>query len=323
MRGNLAAMRKRLLLLTLLAAGPASAQSIGLAAEPNFVIAENGHAFFTLQEAVRAIGDGQGTIRISPGRYEECITQDGGAIRYEAEQPGTVIFDTVTCEGKAAFVLRGRSAHVEGIVFQNMQVPDRNGSGIRVEQGALTVRETMFRNSESGILSALDHDGPIRVERSTFSGLGRCDDDVDCAHSIYVNGSGPVSIANVRFERGRGGHYVKSRSPRIEVIDSSFDDSQGSSTNYMIDLPVGASGTIARNMFVQGPNKENHSALIAVAGEGHEHDTRSLVIAGNQADVAPGFRQRTVFLADWSGSPVRLEGNQLHRQIAPSERRRR
>jgi len=317
-------MKKHLALLALLlAAPPATAQSYGPPATPSFSIAETGAMFFTLQEAVRAIGDGQGTIRIAPGRYEECITQDGGAIRYVAVQPGTVIFDTVTCEGKAAFVLRGRSAHVEGLVFQNMQVPDRNGAGIRIEAGELLVRESLFRNSEQGILGAIDHDAPVRIERSTFSGLGRCDDEYDCAHSIYINGSSSLTVANVRFERGRGGHYLKSRSRRIEVVDSSFDDSQGQDTNYMIDLPVGASGTIARNMFLQGPNKENYSALIALGGEGDDHDASGLVIAGNQADVAPGFRQQTVFLADWMGSSARLENNKLHRQIRLSERRRR
>jgi hypothetical protein len=318
-----ASMKIRAALLALLAAGPASAQSIGPAAEPRFVIAERGEAFFTLQEAVRAVGDGRGTIRIAPGHYEECITQDGGEIRYVAEQPGSVVFDTVTCEGKAAFVLRGRSAQVEGIVFQNMAVPDRNGAGIRIEQGDLLVRESLFRNSESGILGANDQTGTIRIERSTFSGLGRCDDEYDCAHSVYINGKGSLSVANTRFERGRGGHYVKSRAPRIEVVDSSFDDSAGRATNYMIDLPVGANGTIARNMFVQGPNKENYSALIALGGEGEENETSSLVITGNQADVAPGFRHRTFLLADWGGWPVRLEGNQLHRQIAASDRRSR
>lgn len=316
-------MTKRFLLIALLAAAaPASAQSTGPAAEPRFAV-EGGQTFFTLQEAVRAIGDGRGTIRIAPGRYEECITQDGGEIAYVADEPGGVIFDTVTCEGKAAFVLRGRAATVEGLVFQNMQVPDRNGAGIRLEQGNLTVRETLFRNSESGILGSNDQRGAIRIERSTFSGLGRCDDEYDCAHSIYINGAGPVSVANTRFERGRGGHYLKVRSPQVDVTDSSFDDSAGSATNYMIDLPWGSSGTISGNSFVQGRNKENYSAFIALAGEGDENGPSRLNVVNNQASLVPGLQRRTVFLADWSGSPVRLEANRLSDQITPTERRRR
>lgn len=315
-------MTKRLALIALLAAAPASAQSSGPAAEPRFTI-EGGQPFFTLQEAVREIGDGRGTIRIAPGRYEECITQDGGEIAYVAEQPGAAIFDTVTCEGKAAFVLRGRAATVQGLVFQNMQVPDRNGAGIRLEQGALTVRESLFRNSQSGILGSNDQQGAIRIERSTFSGLGRCDEEYDCAHSIYINGAGPVSVTASRFERGRGGHYVKSRSPAIDVSDSSFDDSAGTATNYMIDLPWGANGAIARNIFVQGQDKENYSAFIALAGEGDENSPSRLAVTGNTASLVPGLRRRTVFLADWSGSPVRLDANQLGDQITMSERRER
>ena len=316
-------MTKRILIIALLAAAaPASAQSTGPAAEPRFAV-EGGQTFFTLQEAVRAIGDGRGTIRIAPGRYEECITQDGGEIAYVADQPGGVIFDTVTCEGKAAFVLRGRAATIDGLVFQNMQVPDRNGAGIRLEQGNLTVRETLFRNSESGILGSNDQRGAIRIERSTFAGLGRCDDDYDCAHSIYINGAGPVSVTNTRFERGRGGHYLKVRSPQVDVSDSSFDDSAGTATNYMIDLPWGSSGTISGNSFVQGRDKENYSAFIALAGEGDENGPSRLNVMNNQASLVPGLQRRTVFLADWSGSPVRLEGNRLGDQITPTERRRR
>lgn len=316
-------MTKRFVLLALLATGPAAAQSTGPAATPNFTVQESGEVFFTLQEAVRAVGEGRGTIRIAPGRYEECITQDGGDISYVAERPGSVIFDTVTCEGKAAFVLRGRAARVEGIVFQNMTVPDRNGAGIRIEAGTLVVRETLFRDSESGILGANDQSGAIRVEKSTFTGLGRCDDDYDCAHSIYINGAGPVTVFDTRFERGRGGHYLKVRSPQINASNNSFDDSAGRATNYMIDLPYGANGVIADNVFVQGRDKENYSAFIAVAGEGHENDTSRLVVRGNEASLVPGLTRRTVFLADWSNSPIRLEGNRLGDNIRPTEQRRR
>ena len=63
------------------------------------------------------------------------------SIAYVAREPGTAIFDGVACEGKAALVLGGRSARVEGIVFQNIRVPDANGAGIRLEAGDLVVRE--------------------------------------------------------------------------------------------------------------------------------------------------------------------------------------
>jgi hypothetical protein len=158
------------------------------------------------------------------------------------------------------------------------------------------------------------------IERSTFSRLGRCDRGLSCAHSIYINRFGSLRIVRSRFERGAGGHYVKSRSPRVEIVDSSFDDSGGRQTNYHIDLPNGASGTIARNSFLQGPSKENYSALIAVAAEGIEQPSR-LAVTGNQASVAPGFTKNTFFVADWSGDTIRLDANKIGQRITPFERR--
>jgi hypothetical protein len=308
------------LTVALAAASPLFAQD---GAAP-FTIRESGQVFATLQQAVDAIGGGRGTILIAAGRHRQCAAQKAGDITFAAAKPGTAIFDGVACEDKAALVLGGRSATVEGLIFQGIRVNDANGAGIRLEQGALTVRESLFRDSESGIMSAnSEAGGPILVERSTFSGLGRCDRGLSCAHSIYIGeyGGGSLTVRRSRFERGRGGHYVKTRAPRIEVTDSSFDDTGGSTTNYMIDLSTGASGTIARNVFVQGKNKENYSALIAVAGEGRDNPSAGLSVDANDASLAPGMDKPTVFIADWSGDVTRIGTNRLGARIGKYEKR--
>jgi hypothetical protein len=311
-------MRALLPFLALAAASPLLAQNTNAP----FTVKESGRGFATLQEAVTAIGDGRGTIVIAPGRHRVCAVQDAGEVTFTAERPGTAILDSTACEGKAALVLRGRIAKVEGLIFQGITVPDANGAGIRMEKGRLEVRESLFRNSESGILSAADPSGSILVERSTFSGLGRCDRGLSCAHSIYIGEFGSLEVRRSRFERGTGGHYVKSRAARIEVTDSSFDDVEGRTTNYHIDLPAGASGTVARNVFVQGRNKENYSALIAVAGEGRRNSSAGLVIADNDASLAPGMDKATVFVAEWGGSEItRIERNRLGPRIGRYETR--
>lgn len=303
------------LALVLLAA-PLAAQQSGAP----FTVEESGRGFATLQEAVDAIGEGAGTILIAPGTYRMCAVQRAGRIRYAAREPGSAIFDGVACDGKAALVLGGREARVEGLVFQNIAVPDRNGAGIRLQAGNLLVRESLFRDSEQGILTANDPRGAIRIEQSTFSGLGICVPDGDCAHSIYIGDYGSLAVVRARFERGRGGHYVKTRAPRVEIVDSSFDDSEGRATNYMIDLSHGAAGTIARNVFVQGRDKENYSALIFVGPEGARNSSEGLAIADNEASLAPGARG-TTFVADRSGDGVSIERNRLAPRIARYERR--
>jgi hypothetical protein len=308
-------MKKLLLAGLALLAAPLAAQGRG-----PFVIVETGQGFARLQQAVDAVGDRDATIRIGPGRHRDCAVQTAGRIAFVAAEPGTAIFDGVPCEGKAALVLRGRGARVEGLTFQNLRVPDGNGAGIRLEKSNLHVIETLFRDSEEGILSGDDLASEVRIERSTFSGLGRCDRGLSCAHSIYIGKFGALKVIRSRFERGRGGHYVKTRTPRVEILDSSFDDSGGRTTNYMIDLSNGSSGTIARNSFVQGRYKENYSGLIVVGAEGVEHPSR-MAITGNQAGTAPGFDKQTSFVADYSGDAIRIAGNKLGPRIKEFERR--
>ena len=291
---------------TALLASPLVAQREG-----GFTVERTGHAYARLSDAIAAIGGGDGTIIIAPGSYRQCAVQDAGRITYRAATPGQAIFDGVACEGKAALVLRGRAATVEGIVFQNIRVPDANGAGIRIEKGDLTIVDSMFRNSEQGILSADDPASSIRIDRSTFSGLGRCDRGLSCAHSIYLGHYGALIVTRSRFERGAGGHYVKSRAPRVSITESSFDDTAGHTTNYMIDLPAGAVGEIARNVFVQGRDKENYSAFVAVAAEARENPSAGLSIVGNQASIAPGIDRESTFVVDWSHERLALGANRL------------
>ncbi len=297
-----------------------AAQALAAGDAP-FTITETGKSYWRLDDAVNAVGDRDATIRIAPGTYKDCAIQERGRIAFVAAEAGKVVFDGGTCEDKAALVLRGRGATVDGIIFRNMRVPDANGAGIRLEQGPLAVTNAMFLNSEQGILTADDQSATIRVDRSTFSGLGRCDRDMSCAHSIYIGQYGSLIVTRSRFERGNGGHYVKSRAIRNEVTDSSFDDSKGRTTNYMIDLSAGSIGTIARNVFVQGTNKENHSAMITVAAETRDNPSRGLVIADNTASLAPGVSWSTVFVADWSHEPLAFGANKLGKGIKAFETR--
>ncbi|WP_292939065.1 MULTISPECIES: right-handed parallel beta-helix repeat-containing protein [unclassified Novosphingobium] len=304
------AFKPALAAIGMIAAIPASALWAQGARAPYTVI-ESGRSFAALQEAVNAIGEGTGTIRIESGTYRDCAVQVAGDVGFVAQVAGQTVFDGAACEGKATIVARGRSTRVEGLIFQNITVPDANGSGIRLERGNLTVRQSWFRDSEQGILSADDPTAAVLIEKSTFSRLGRCDRGLSCAHSVYFGDYGSVTIRRSRFEAGRGGHYVKSRAGRIEVTESSFDDTAGSTTNYMIDVPAGATGRIADNVFVQGRDKENYSAFIAVAAEGRVHSSAGLSIAGNNARFAPGISRSSAFVADWSGDPLAIGGNAL------------
>lgn len=285
-----------------------------------YTVAETGRSYGRLQEAVDAIGGGTGTIRIAPGTYRDCAVQSAGRVTFVAETPGKSVFDRAICEDKATLVLRGTASRVDGLVFTHMEVADGNGAGIRMEQGDLSVANCMFLDAQSGVLSANDLNGAIRIDRSSFAGLGK-DPTGNGAHGIYIGGHGSLTVTRSRFERGNGGHYLKSRVPQVEIVGNSFDDAQGRHTNYAIDLSWGARGRIADNSFVQGPAKDNYSTMITVAPEGAQNSSAGLVIENNRAWLSPGFDHDTTFVGNWSRDAVTVRNNQLAARIEPYARR--
>ena len=147
------------------------------------------------------------------------------------------------------------------------------------------------------------------------------DGTATCVGGSYACDYGSVTVTRSRFEQGRGGHYYKSRAGRNVVVDNSFDDSKGRATNYMIDLPNGGGGEIRDNWFVQGADKENWSALIAVGAEGAQYSADGLVIEGNNARLAPGLGRNPAFVADWTGHDILIRGNTLGTGLKRYERR--
>lgn len=301
------------------AALAASATQAQQASAP-FTIQETGEGYGSLDDALQANRGQDFTVLIAPGVYRECAIQQAGRVTFKAVRAGTAIFEGA-CEGKAALVLRGGGSVVDGLVFRGIRVPDGNGAGIRIEIGDLIVRNSMFLDSQEGILGGTDEASNVTIDRSTFSGLGQCHETEDCAHSVYLGSRGTVTITNSRFERGQGGHYVKLRVPRVLITDNSFDDSAGTRTNYMIDLPEGATGEIARNTFVQGPRKENWTGMIVVAAEQQKYRSAGLSVHDNVASLAPGQSKSPAFVANVSGERLAVGTNQLGAGVRAYETR--
>ncbi|KQN25698.1 hypothetical protein ASE86_05680 [Sphingomonas sp. Leaf33] len=309
--------RPALALAAVVLASPLAAQQAGAP----FTVQETGQGYATLDEAVGSIRMDRGTILIQPGTYRECTVQAGGDITFKAVQPGSVTFDGSPCEGKAIFVLRGRSSTVDGVIFRGVRVPDGNGAGIRTEMGNLTVTNSMFLDSQEGILGGEPTNQQIVIDKSTFSRLGTCDEAPDCAHAIYLANKGSVTITRSRFEKGTGGHYVKLRVPNVRIVDNSFDDTGGSKTNYMIDLPEGGTGRIADNSFVQGRNKENWTGFIVVAAENRTYRSTGLQVEGNDARLAPGETRSPAFVASYSRDALAIGENRLGAGVRKFETR--
>ena len=59
----------------------------------SFTVLETGRGYGSLQEAVDAIGDREGTVIIAPGNWSECAVQSEGVVHFRAAEAGKALLD--------------------------------------------------------------------------------------------------------------------------------------------------------------------------------------------------------------------------------------
>ena len=138
------------------------------------------------------------------------------------------------------------------------------------------------------------------------------------ASCVLREGSGTIGTAGLLAE---GSDPLKARAAEVVIEGNSFDDANGRTTNYMIDRPAGSVGRIADNWFVQGRDKENYSAFIALGAEDILHPSAGLRVENNEARFVPGLSRNSVFLADWTASRIVMQGNKLAAGIKQYDQR--
>ncbi len=228
-----------------------------------------------IADALAAARDGD-VVAVMAGTYENdfatvdaavTIVGVGGVAHLKATRP--------IPNGKAILVVRD-DVVIEHLAFSGARVPDRNGAGIRHEAGNLTVRHSLFRDNENGILSGAGAGAVVRVVESEFADNG---DGSGYTHGIYVNRADRLEVVDSWFHGTRVGHHIKSRAAETVVTGSRLVDGDGTAS-YSIDLPNGGRGLVRGNLIVQGKRAQN-PALIAYGAEGGLWPDGSLRVEGN------------------------------------------
>jgi hypothetical protein len=222
------------------------------------------------------------TLLLAPGVYKECAAIRGSNITIKAERPGTAIFDGVSCDGKAILVLKGNQISIDGLVFRNATVRDRNGAGIRGEGVGLTVRRSTFANNENGILYGVSTPGVVTIEDSVFDGNGTCEGSGGCSHGIYINQVTQLIVRRSTFINTHVGHHLKSRAKSTLIENCVIDDHDKGNSSYLIDIPSGGALVVRGNLLIKGPRTDNSTAFIAFAMEGQKNPSPPPLIERNR-----------------------------------------
>jgi hypothetical protein len=232
--------------------------------------------------AMAATGANDGDVLLlAPGVYKECAAIRASNITIKAERPGTAVFDGVACDGKGILVLKGNRTVIDGLVFRNATVRDRNGAGIRGEGAGLTVKRSIFTNNENGILYGVNAPSNVLIEDSVFDGNGTCEGSGGCSHGIYINQVSQLTVRRSTFINTHIGHHIKSRAKSTLVENCVIDDHKGNSS-YLIDISNGGALVVRGNLLIKGPRTDNSTAFISFGMEGMKHPSPPPLIEQNR-----------------------------------------
>lgn len=186
-----------------------------------------------------------------------------------------------SAEGKAIWVVRstpeGSDIRIENIEFRGARVADRNGAGIRFEQGRLHVLRCVFVDNENGILTTGFPEAELRIEDSDFSDAPAA---TPLPHLLYVGAIGKLTVTGSRFRNGRDGHLIKSRALVSEIRQNVLVDGPGGAAAYELEFPNGGQVTVVGNRIGQGAGTSN-PAIVSFGTEGYGQRALSFVFNDN------------------------------------------
>ncbi|MGQ9917651.1 MAG: right-handed parallel beta-helix repeat-containing protein, partial [Bryobacteraceae bacterium] len=181
--------------------------------------------------------------------------------------------------GKGIWVVVGDGIVIENIEFSGARVPDRNGAGIRLDSGNLTIRNCVFHDNENGILGGFY--GRVLIEHSEFYDNGHGD---GYSHNIYLNAIEEFTLQYSASRRSRVGHLVKSRAARNYILYNRLTQETGTGS-YEIDLPNGGLAYVIGNTIQQGETTQNRG-MLAYGNEGLTSSAPSQLYVVNNTFVS-------------------------------------
>jgi hypothetical protein len=179
-------------------------------------------------------------------------------------------------EGKAIWVVRGGHVAVENLEFIGARVSDRNGAGIRLEKGHLTIRNCRFIDNENGILTS-SSDSTLTIENSEFGHNGAGDGQ---SHNLYVGAIRKLTVTGSYFHHARVGHLLKSRAVENHILYNRLTDEVEGRASYELEFPNGGIAYVIGNIIEQSATTSN-SNIVSFGAEGYKHPANELYLINN------------------------------------------
>lgn len=181
-----------------------------------------------------------------------------------------------SAEGKAIWVIKRGRVIIENIEFVGARVADRNGAGIRFEQGHLTVRNCLFFDNQNGLLAS-GGDAELEVEMSEFGYNGAGDGQT---HHLYAGTIKSLMVTGSYFHHANAGHLIKSRAAKNDIRYNRLSDESGGRASYELEFPNGGVAQVVGNI-IQQTARGGNSTLISFGAEGYRWPLNALYLVHN------------------------------------------
>lgn len=180
-------------------------------------------------------------------------------------------------QGKGLFVTTGRRQRIEGFDFVGAAVPDRNGAGIRLEAGSLTLVDCTFTDNENGVLTANDESIELDIVDCDFGPILPREGKT---HNLYVGAIRRLAVSGSYFHHGLHGHLLKSRAALNHILYNRLSDEIGGRASYELEFPNGGVAVVMGNLIAQSSTTEN-SHVISFGVEGAKWARQALYLVNN------------------------------------------
>ncbi len=180
-------------------------------------------------------------------------------------------------QGKGLFVTVGRRQRIEGFHFTGAVVPDRNGAGIRLEAGSLTLVDCTFSDNENGLLAANSDTIELDIVGCDFGPIAPREGQT---HNLYVGAIKRLSVTGSYFHHGLHGHLLKSRAALNHILYNRLTDEIGGRASYELEFPNGGVAVVMGNLIAQSSSTENPH-VISFGVEGANGPRQALYLVNN------------------------------------------
>jgi hypothetical protein len=239
----------------------------------------------TLAEASRLAKDGD-VVEVDAGDYQRDVAvweQNDLTVRARNGRV-RLIAHGEAAESKGIWVVRGGNISVKGFDFIGAIVSDKNGAGIRFEQGHLKIEDCRFFDNENGILTGGHVNSTLEILNSEFGNNGAGDGR---SHNLYVGDIAQLKVIGSYFHHAKSGHLLKSRAAKNLIFYNRLTDEIGGKASYELEFPNGGLAYVIGNIIQQSSTTENPN-VISFGAEGYNSRENRLYLVNNTlVDMRP------------------------------------